>query len=278
MRFNFYRFLSPIKLVLSAAILLFSSLGCATPYDDAVAANLRGDHSAELKITRPRAAKGEAWAQYFLGLSYMNGEGVAKNGLEAVKWFRLAAAQGYASAQFNLGHMYSNGEGVKQDHFEAVRWYRLAAAEGLKEAQFNLAKKYEKGQGVLEDYAEAVKFYRLAAAQGLALAQVNLGLMYAKGTGVLQDYAEAVRWYKLASEKGDADAQFFLGTMYYTGQGFPSRDFLHAHMWCNLAAANGNARASEVRDLIASLMTSEQLAVAQILARECQARKFKNCD
>ena len=46
----------------------------------------------------------------------------------AAQGYKIAAAQGNAGAQYNLGTMYSNGEGVAQDHAEAVKWFRLAAA------------------------------------------------------------------------------------------------------------------------------------------------------
>ena len=39
---------------------------------------------------------------------------------------RVLAEQGDADAQFNLGVMYADGEGVAQDDAEAVRWFRLA--------------------------------------------------------------------------------------------------------------------------------------------------------
>ena len=55
---------------------------------------------------------------------YENGQGVAQNYAEAVKWYRKAAEQGYAEAQFNLGVMYETGEGVAQDYAEALKWYR----------------------------------------------------------------------------------------------------------------------------------------------------------
>ena len=47
--------------------------------------------------------------------------------------------QGDATAQFNLGMLYENGEGLAQDYAEAVRWYRKAADQGVIEAQYNLA-------------------------------------------------------------------------------------------------------------------------------------------
>jgi TPR repeat protein len=159
----------------------------------------------------------------------------------ALRKFKSAAAQGLATAQFNLGVMYSNGRGVTQDYAEAVRWYKLAAAQGLVEAQFNLGIRYANGQGVPQDYAEAVRWYKLAAAQGETKAQLNLGFMYGSGQGVVQDY-------------------------------------IRAHLWYNLAAVNGYDTAVKNRDIIAAQMTSQQIAEAQKLARECQARNFKNCD
>jgi len=119
--------------------------------------------------------------------------------------------------------------------------------------------------------AEAVKWYRKAAEQGDADAQFNLGVMYDEGHGVLQDDAEAVKWYRKAAEQGNAKAQFNLGVMYGNGRGVP-QDYVEAHKWFNLAAAQGNQRAIASRDIAASKMTREQIAEAQRLAREWQAK------
>ena len=127
------------------------------------------------------------------------------------------------------------------------------------------------------NYIQALAKFRLAAAQGRASAQVILGLMYSDGQGVAQDYAEAVRWYRLAAAQGHADAQYNLGLMYGKGQGV-AQDYVRAHLWFNLAAVKGNADAVKNRDIVAKRMTSQQVAQAQKLARECQARNFKNCD
>jgi len=60
--------------------------------------------------------------------------------------------------------------------------------------------------------------------------------------------------------------------MYVDGQGVP-QDYVLAHLWYNLAASrltdpNRRVRAVEVRDLVARMMTAEQIAEAQRLARE----------
>jgi len=94
---------------------------------------------------------GDALAQFHMGSAYSNGDGVMKNGTEALKWYRLAADQGYANAQNNLGAMYYAGDGVIQDFTEAAKWYRLAAEQGVEIAQLNLGLAYRVGEGVPQD-------------------------------------------------------------------------------------------------------------------------------
>lgn len=94
---------------------------------------------------------------------------------------------------------------------------------------------------------------------------------------MLQDYVEAVKWYRLAAAQGNADAQLNLGVMYGTGQGV-LQDYTKAHALYNLAATKGNATAVKNRDIVAKLMTPQQIADAQKLARDCLARNFKGCD
>ena len=98
-----------------------------------------------------------------------------------------------------------------------------------------------------------------------------LAAMYDNGRGVPQDFPHAAKWYKRAAEDGDAIAQSNLASMYYNGRGVP-RDSVLAHMWFDLAARQGNKTAQKNRDLIARLMTSDQIAEAQRLAREQNAK------
>ena len=62
-------------------------------------------------------------------------------------------------------------------------------------------------------------------------------------------------------------ASYNLGIMYAKGEGVP-QDYVLTHMWFNLSAAQGNDNAVTNRDIAAGLMTSDQLAEAQRLARE----------
>ncbi len=55
--------------------------------------------------------------------------------------------------------------------------------------------------------------------------------------------------------------------MYAKGRGVP-QGYVQAHMWGNLAAAQGDEDGRKVRDTLAEKMTPAQLAAAQRLARE----------
>ena len=252
-------------------------------FDEAVAAYGRGDYATAVRGFLVHAEQGVATAQFSLGLMYANGEGVAQDLAEAVKWYRLAAEQGFARAQNNLGVMYDTGEGVLKNEAEAARWFRLAAEQGVATAQYGLGVMYDTGEGVLKDEAEAVRWYRLAAEQGFATAQSNLGVMYDNGRGVLKDEAEAVRWYRLAAEQGDAKAQFnlgfmYAGLMYAAGEGVLKKDSVLAHMWSNIAGANGNARARKLRDILELDMTRAEVSRATELARACMTSDYQDCE
>jgi len=43
-------------------------------------------------------------------------------------WFRKAADRGNAPAQYSLGLMYAKGQGVPQDFTQAHTWFNLAAS------------------------------------------------------------------------------------------------------------------------------------------------------
>jgi TPR repeat protein len=121
-----------LKHALAATILVLSLAApvAAGPVEDAIAARSGGDYATALRLWRPLANQGDAFAQFNLGLMYFRGEGVPQNHDEAAMWFWLAANQGFASAQYNLGIMYSAGQGVPQDYVLAHMWFDLSAAQG----------------------------------------------------------------------------------------------------------------------------------------------------
>ena len=88
------------------------------------------------------------------------------------------------------------------------------------------------------------------------------------------DYETALKEFLPLAEQGPALAQFNLGFMYGQGEGVP-KDYVLAHMWLNLAAAQGFEKAAELRDLLEENMTLDQLAEAQRMAREWKAKSAR---
>jgi len=102
------------------------------------------------------------------------------------------------------------------------------------------------------DYATALQLLRPLADQG------NVAAL--KALAIINDYG-------FGADKGNGSAQFSLGFIYGKGLGVP-QDYVRAHMWFDLAAAQGTKGAAEWRERIAAHMTPAQIAEAQKLARE----------
>ena len=79
------------------------------------------------------------------------------------------------------------------------------------------------------------------------------------------DFATAMQIMRPLADQGDVTAQTVVGLMYYFNYG---GDYVSAHMWFNLAAAQGNAFAEMFLKDTADKMTPAQIAEAQKLARE----------
>ena len=89
-----------------------------------------------------------------------NGQGVAKDYREAVKYYCKAALQDYAEAQYSLGLSFSSGVGVPQNREAALMWLELAEAQGHKLAA---AQRKEEYAAVQREQVAAAELAELAA-------------------------------------------------------------------------------------------------------------------
>jgi TPR repeat protein len=129
----------------------------------------------------------------------MNGNGVNKDPVEAVKWFRKAGDNGSPGAQVRIGDCYAQGLGVSKDHVEAVKWYRMAAESGDVQAQFRLGMSYSRGEGLPRNDVEAVKWLRKAAASGNPTVLNNLAwLLSTSADAEVRDGRSAVAFAEKA--------------------------------------------------------------------------------
>jgi len=91
---------------------------------------------------------------------------VAKDYLEAARWWRKAADQDYAPAQYQFGLCYYAGYGVEQDYAESVKWWSKASERGNAQAQYNLGCCYFYGYGADKNLVLADKWLNIASAAG----------------------------------------------------------------------------------------------------------------
>jgi TPR repeat protein len=194
----------------------------------------------------------------------------------ALREWRLLAEQGNVKAPFYLGEMYRHGKGVTQDFEEALNWYLLGAERGEHFAQHNAGISYRDGLGVKRNYKTAATWFQKSANQGNPWAQYELGKLYGKGLGVLQNYTASRKWFRLSAKQGEPLAQYALGLLYQQGVG-GERDIISAHVWWNIAASNGHEEAMKKRDILSGLLTEQDLAKAQRVARRCIDTKYKEC-
>jgi localization factor PodJL len=184
---------------------------------------------------------------------------------QLAQWLAPRAAAGDALAQYRLGALYAMGKGIERDYARAAPLLRASAEAGLAEAQFDLGVLLENGLGLAADPEAATGWYRKAAAQGSAEAALNLGYAAAKGLGVRKDLAEAARWFHRAAELGAPDGQYNLAYLYEHGGGVP-KSLANAYLWYSIAAAQGDNGARDAAERLARDLSAKQLSDAKARA------------
>lgn len=158
-----------------------------------------GGPSVQKLTLEAAAAKGEAVAQFQLGLSHLE---AGRNG-QAVRLIRLAANQNQAAAQYRLGKLYEAGVGVQANPRTAVEYLEQAASGGNRIAMHDLGHYYATGVIGPADIGRAVGWFEKAAKRGVLDSQFNLGVLYQGGSGVPKDIVQSYIWYAVAGGQGD---------------------------------------------------------------------------
>lgn len=154
-------------IVLSAAKSLENSLSAQDSAPQVISRKGGGvawKNPAELR-TAAAAGNPQAWAQ--LGEQLLRGEGVTRDGPQALEWLEKAARAGIPSAAFRVGMLLDDGDGVAQDRVRALGYFRAAAAGDVAEAYHNIGAAYAGAHGVKRDYAEALGWLTLAKQHGV---------------------------------------------------------------------------------------------------------------
>ena len=125
-----------------------------------LAAYDRGDFRAALQEWLPVAQRGDANAQFNIGLLYAR-QRRRQDLRQAAEWYRKAAEQGVGAAEYNLGVMYANGDGVPRDVHEAVKWLQKASDAGIPMGREELANLY--GSKGIENHTKSFEAYTKSA-------------------------------------------------------------------------------------------------------------------
>ena len=178
------------------------------------------------------------------------------------------ATKGDAEAQYHVGMMYNNGIGTQRDPKQAFVWFQKSAAAHDPLGAYKLGCYYA-GQfaGVVTtDHTEALKYKLVAAKAGYSLAQHDVALFYA-GQG---NYDEALTWLKQAGEQGYDGALYLLAQVYSVGSGVP-RDDLMAFVYLKRAVQLSNMEADAnsqtmLKDMMANLSEAELVKAQTLIA------------
>ncbi len=104
-------------------------------FNDGVIAYLSGQYNKAYSTMRSLAESSDhGYAQYYVGMMHLKGQGVKQDYEEAGVWFRKASEQSIPQAQFKLGSLYLNGQGLPQDYEFAYSWFRVASIHGHKKS------------------------------------------------------------------------------------------------------------------------------------------------
>ena len=184
----------PLTLFLLLLTLSAGALA-ADPLDEGARAFRAKDYARAAKLWQPLAEKGNAIAQYDLGMLYQHGWGVKKDLEAARNWYYKSAMQNNAEAQYNLGLMYETAQGVFRSDLEAFKWWKYAASQGQPDAEYNLGVMYAYGYGTAQDWGMAIELWVRATKHGNKQAPAAMARAYRAGKfGLRKDPKLAAEW------------------------------------------------------------------------------------
>lgn len=121
------------------------------------------------------AAKHDPYAQYSLGVIYLQGDDVIKPDYnQAVVWIEKSACEQFAAAQSLLGRLYYTGKGVPQNNALAFAWWSMANQSPNPAIEANIAQVTKKmSVDEIEQAMKLADYYRVNLAKGCDLPKIS---------------------------------------------------------------------------------------------------------
>ena len=166
---------------------------------------------------------------------------------ESFKAMVVLANKGNAEAQYHVGMMHNNGIGTPQDPKQAFEWFQKATAGNDPLGAYKLGCYYA-GQfpGVVPtDLIEALKYKLVAARAGYALAQHDVAILYDREG----NQEEALKWWKAAGDQGNPGGLFGLSRAHSGGKGTP-RDMSLSYAYFKLSKLAPGKKVNEMATIL----------------------------
>jgi TPR repeat protein len=178
---------------------------------------VKSETSQKYFYAKRAAERGNARAQYDLGLMYANGKGVEKNEALALMWFNRAAQNNFSKSTPAKKVVSTRAQALKvvrtKGTSQKFKFAKEAAAKGNARAQFDLAMMYINGEGVNKNELLAFNYFHKAARNNSVEAKFQMGLNFAQGRGVKKQAQLAKYWFKLAAKAGHSTAMAHLASL-----------------------------------------------------------------
>ncbi len=225
-----------------------------------------GEFKRDLFWERAGAESGDPEAMIQLGFAYSTGDGVERDPVKAVEYYRQAAELDEPVGQYNMGIQCARGEGIKRDFAASIDWMEKARDNGDKDAIGQLkilkdapeierkayagdAEAQARFSTLLANYPseankkESVEMAERSIEQGCPRGYHCLGTRYDYGIGVEKDPVKAAELYKKGADLGSPECQYCYAVCFKSGSGVKQDDDA-ALEWAIKAAEQGHAAAA----------------------------------
>ena len=255
-----------------------------------------GAYKRDLFWERMGADSGDPDSMIKLGEAYLNGDGVDRDPVKAVEYYRQAAELDDPVGQYNMGVQCAKGEGTERDFAAAIDWMERAAGNGDEDAPGILKVLEDAPEIERKAYAgdaeaqarfstllanfpseinlkESIEMAERSVARGCPRGYFCLGSRYDFAKGVEKDPVKAAELFRKGAELGDSDCQFSYAACLKRGSGVPQDDEACIEWACKAAeqghvnaalslsyeTADGTSRPRPIETLIEYLLKAEEL-------------------
>ncbi len=147
------------------------------------------------------AEAGDSYAQCVLGDMYWFGDGVEKDSIVGLQWYKKSAEQGNPRGLLDLAAIYDNSKNYKA----AFPLFKKAAELNSATGMSMVGLYYYEGRVVKKNSKEGVSWFKKAADLGLGLAQRNLAFAFLDGEGTPKDLSASFKYFSLITQKDNSD-------------------------------------------------------------------------